>query len=48
MFLLNSDKNLPETEKILFTIQNVPIKLDATLKGFITKFEFTIQNVPIK
>mgnify|MGYP000886102464 CR=1 FL=1 len=26
MFLLNSDKNHPETEKILFTIQNVSIK----------------------
>ena len=35
-------------EDLLFTIQNVPIKLYVLSKLSLKRLEFTIQNVPIK
>ena len=48
MFLLNRNQNTTEIGRLLFTIQNVPIKSWESLTLTFMSMVFTIQNVPIK
>ena len=48
MFLLNNETSAEECIFVIFTIQNVPIKLTVMYLFLMKILEFTIQNVPIK